>query len=783
MRGMRRSFLGQASVFAIACVIGGCSGGDSISDDTTDTGAETEPDAEGPVCGDGKKEGSELCDDGNTVGGDGCEADCTYTCKAGTPEGDKKCDDGNPCNGAETCSAGNVCAKGAPLAESAECGAGKLCKGGLCSDITCGDAVKTAPEECDDGNVANGDGCDSCKFSCLSTDMARNCKSADACRSNGTCDDAKHTCTPGAPVTDGTACGSGMVCKAGTCVGGTCGNGTLDAGEQCDFGAGNGAGTGCEVDCKTSCAKTPTDTCLDTNPCNGTEVCSSVTVAGKMGQKCAAGTNLADGTSCGGGKICKAGACTSASCGNGVVDAGEECDFGAGNGPNTGCEATCKFSCTKAPDSCPDTNACNGVEACADVTVAGKAGRKCSTGTTAAKCAACGAGVCDAAGACKTSTCGDGCVDATKGEQCDPPGTATCDASCKAIAVCGNGKREGTEQCDDSNVLNLDGCDSTCKFEQDHRANTVTMQFTTDAFCAANRLGSAIASAGQDRIQTALSDGVKNGTTNILFKFLNLDDLTGTADPAFSLGGLGGKPVAAPAGVTYNGNADMDWWYTVDATSIDAMRNPPAAAQIAGSITAKTLTAGPGRLTIVLAFSTGAVSPLTMSGVNIKSTIGAATVPLMSTATTPGHLAAENLSPTLTSFATMSNGQLCGNVSSFSLAAVPIPAALLTGTGACTEGYAATNSLLDALIGGCRALGGFIGVINKTQPDKDDTSVGAGFAPAYTLSASSATTKVVDRCRAGTTTYNKGTADFDTCLKHASYSSYFKFTTDRVIIK
>jgi cysteine-rich repeat protein len=49
-------------------------------------------------CGDKIKNGTEECDDGNTVAGDGCENDCTWTCKA-----DADCDDKNPCTGKETC--------------------------------------------------------------------------------------------------------------------------------------------------------------------------------------------------------------------------------------------------------------------------------------------------------------------------------------------------------------------------------------------------------------------------------------------------------------------------------------------------------------------------------------------------------------------------------------------------------------------------------------------------------------------------------------------------------
>jgi fibro-slime domain-containing protein len=65
------------------------------------------------VCGDSKKEGTEACDDGNTIDGDGCSGDCTLEPDCGT---------------------------------------------GTCVSA-CGDAVKLAPEECDDGNTKDGDGC------------------------------------------------------------------------------------------------------------------------------------------------------------------------------------------------------------------------------------------------------------------------------------------------------------------------------------------------------------------------------------------------------------------------------------------------------------------------------------------------------------------------------------------------------------------------------------------------------------------------------------------------
>ena len=67
------------------------------------------------------------------------------------------------------------------------------------NDPICGDSIVTAGEECDDGNTADGDGCD------------QNCQD-------------EVVITP------------------------FCGDGTLDAGEECDD-ANNTAGDGCDVDC------------------------------------------------------------------------------------------------------------------------------------------------------------------------------------------------------------------------------------------------------------------------------------------------------------------------------------------------------------------------------------------------------------------------------------------------------------------------------------------------------------------------------------------------------
>ncbi len=148
------------------------------------------------TCGDGitdDREG-EQCDDGNDRDGDGCDRDCTPSCAAASD-----CDDGRACNGAETCSATATCANGTPLADGTVCvmseGGAGACRAGVCALVGCGDRMVVPPEECDDGNVEDGDGCDSdCTFTCESD---TECSDGDPCNGTETCAVATHLCSPG----------------------------------------------------------------------------------------------------------------------------------------------------------------------------------------------------------------------------------------------------------------------------------------------------------------------------------------------------------------------------------------------------------------------------------------------------------------------------------------------------------------------------------------------------------------------------------------------------------
>jgi cysteine-rich repeat protein len=340
-------------------------------------------------------------------------------------------------------------------------------------------------------------------------------------------------------------------------------------------------------------------------------------------------------------------------------------------------------------------------------------------------------------------------------------------------AGCGDGTRGATEECDDGNNLNLDGCDATCHFEQSHRVNYLLMQFATDAVCTQNAFGGAIGPLAQSMIQGPLDTAIADGSINILFKYLQLDDLTGANDASVAVGAMGGTAVT---GVGYDGANDLDWWYTVQPSTIDGKRNPVA--QLAGKITNSVLTAGPGALYLNLDFY-GVIVPLTMTNTKVGVSIGATSKPLVSTGSTPGHLAAEHLDPNLVSFASAGAktaagaGYICGNVSAAGLKAVAIPSNI---SGYCSEGYTSANSVLDLFVGGCTFI--MLQVINPTQPDTDDPSVSpAGGGPPYKLVAGAG--KVVNTCM----DKNNATVPLQACLADATYSLFLKFASGRVILK
>jgi cysteine-rich repeat protein len=140
----------------------------------------------------------------------------------------------------------------------------------------CGNGQLTPPEQCDDGNQTNGDGCDQ---NCRATGCGNG-----VVTSGEQCDDGNRTSGDGCDENcSATQCGNGVVTAGEQCDDGNqtngdgceanctfpgCGNGTLNDGEDCDDGN-DANGDGCDVNCSfTGCGNgvvTEGETCDDGN--------------------------------------------------------------------------------------------------------------------------------------------------------------------------------------------------------------------------------------------------------------------------------------------------------------------------------------------------------------------------------------------------------------------------------------------------------------------------------------------------------------------------------------
>jgi cysteine-rich repeat protein len=338
--------------------------------------------------------------------------------------------------------------------------------------------------------------------------------------------------------------------------------------------------------------------------------------------------------------------------------------------------------------------------------------------------------------------------------------------------TCGNGVLDPGEQCDDGNVVSLDGCSATCTFEQIHRINALSLLYATDAYCPTNAIGASVGSVAQGQVQSAITATIKSGSVSELFEVSGLTDLTGAGSQSMALGSMSGTPLNS--GTPYDGTNDLDWWYVASASTVGTNHVPLDS--ISGTVTGGAMSVGPGNITLPLDLGGGAAS-LSLSSVVAKGTLGAASAPTVATAAAPpGHLASEHDAPGLTTFASLSGGEMCGNVSAASLAGLKVPPALQSGSTACSQGYGAANSMLDVFVGGCNVI--FFTAVTATQPDQ----VVAGAPPAgaggpYHLTQDQ--NHVVNGC----TDSSGASVTLGACLSAAAYSAALQFTTDRVIVK
>ncbi len=437
-------------------------------DASYDASPDARPDATPPSeCGNGAVEIGEACDDGGTAANDGCSATCAietgYACTGAPSVCATVCGD-SIVVGAETCDDGaNMPSDGCDSQCASE--PGYTCTGApsVCTPV-CGDMIIIGGEACDDGGTLASDGCSA-------------------------------TCT----VEPGYACtGTPSVCST------VCGDSILAGSEACDDGgivANDGCSATCTVDAGYTCTGTPS---------HCTTLCGDSIVAGA--ESCDdGGTHASDG--CSASCLVEPGyACTGAPsvcatvCGDSIIAGSESCDDGnsaAGDCCNNcaaepGCET--EVNNTSAAADPVDTHFINDVvtgtiapvgdvdfyvltlpagaaeytlhletldgfaNVCTSNHIDSFVTLMDSTGATLASDDDTGAGYCSLfdfgvmPGIYFVSVAASPSAGANNSFDYRLRMVAT-------AVVCGDGTRNGHEQCDDGNIDGNDGCSATCTIE------------------------------------------------------------------------------------------------------------------------------------------------------------------------------------------------------------------------------------------------------------------------------------------------------------------------------
>ena len=414
-----------------------------------------------------------VCDDGNDCNGtESCDAE--VGCLAGQ---DLNCDDGDLCNGTESCQAEGGCQPGV----APNCNDANQCTDDSCdSDIGCVYAMNVAL--CDDGNACTVG--DKCNDGLCVAGSGTACDDENVCTTDS-CDPAVgclHLLND-APCDDGNLCTYGDTCQLGDCVGQVtlpCSDGNPCTDDSCD------PDTGCQF-------APNADVCDDQNqctvgdqcgggwcmpgpplPCDDENLCTTDVCTAKEG--C---TTVNNTLPCNDGNPCTtADACTGGGCQGGPA---LDCDD---SNPCTDDSCSPDSGCIHENNAagCEDGNACTTGDNC----VAGA----CIPGLGALECAdenpctddGCNPDVgcifvnnsvaCTDDDACTDGdSCANGaCVPGPELECPDDGNTCTshaCDADSGCVTTpvadcCGNGIKEGGEQCDDGNQTGADGCSASC---------------------------------------------------------------------------------------------------------------------------------------------------------------------------------------------------------------------------------------------------------------------------------------------------------------------------------
>lgn len=261
-----------------------------------------------------------------------------------------------------------------------------------------------------------------------------------------------------------------------------CGNSVIETsnGEYCRNAAGTGPCTvgasGCQTIHGAACAMMPAGSL-------GAEECDDGAANGAAGRCSAA---------------CLWNPVTGGTCGNGVLNPGEQCDVArfctGGTTPGASCadDADCSGgTCSEAPgcsDACQLMGSRAGGSVCGNGSIG--AGEACDDGNTM-NGDGCSRSCLHEGSRPVTALCGNGTVEAGEacdgGPNCDPvtclnTGTDACgapgDPNC-----CGNATTDAGEDCDDGNNFNGDGCSARCLAEGS------SPEYINPSFCGDGTLG------------------------------------------------------------------------------------------------------------------------------------------------------------------------------------------------------------------------------------------------------------------------------------------------------
>ncbi|MBI4592059.1 VWA domain-containing protein [Candidatus Uhrbacteria bacterium] len=298
------------------------------------------------VCGNGTVETSEECDDGGTVDDDGCSASCLNEgndqCPATCDASGASCTDDESCE--ETCDSA-ACTSATDEDEActvdADCESGECSSQGLCEDYTDAGSRCSNNGACDSGSCVGT--CSITGGSCTGSDSDCLYASGDSCELSGSgcCGDGVRDWSAAAGgedcddgnLDDGDGCSSSCENEGSRAVGAVCGDGTQDwavnvGGEDCDD-SNSTAGDGCSRNCVLEGSTSEEDVYA---------ICGDGTVG--SGEDCDPGSYAAAGDGCSeaclneGTSACPTSA-SSNCCGNGSIETGEECDT------EEGCSESC----------------------------------------------------------------------------------------------------------------------------------------------------------------------------------------------------------------------------------------------------------------------------------------------------------------------------------------------------------------------------------------------------------------------------------------------------------